>query len=614
MKGWREVGQHCRAVLGAVCSLGALYLACPLNLSAENMAVEDIKQLVVMIEAKLGGADRFGAGIIFGAEADNLYVVTANHVVREGGLEATEIRLRFRWLPDQPVKANLLAQADPKLDLAVLQVIGIKIRMDAMPFEEVRDPSSLQRGDGVYLLGYPLRKAWRTNVTPEKFAEKSGHSLQFESNFLARGHSGGALLDDRWEIVGMLKSEDPPYGDALSIAAMMNKLRAWHFPVNLGRQAPGAFTSLSAGQTRACGVTTSGAAYCWGSVGADLPAGWDEEAYRKGVYDQEVKPGDERNERGLLVFSRRPVRVRGGLVFQTISAGGLHTCGLTVDGNAYCWGNNAVGELGNGSKEDSFDPVAASGGVKFKSLSAGWNYTCGVAVDGLAYCWGSNEHNVLDNDRIDGEGSLLPVPVRVREGLTFTSVSAGSGKVYAISSAGRCVCWGDFCDWHTLRPKTINFESASAPCLLATTGAAYCEKRGPKQVPEQVPGAIVFRSISARGATSRPGWLNPSARGASACGVTKTGAAYCWGDNFDGQLGNGTREGSDVPVPVSGGLNFKSVSVGWSLPSPFFPLAPRSFACGLTTGGAIYCWGVLSNGLKFQDYGSIPTQIRTNAQ
>ena len=68
------------------------------------------------------------------------------------------------------------------------------------------------------------------------------------------------------------------------------------------------------------------------------------------------------------------------------------------------------------------------------------------------------------------------------------------------------------------------------------------------------------------------------------CGVTTTGAAYCWGPNYNGELGDGTTASGNTPVPVAGGLAFTMVSVG------------RSYTCGVTTGGTLYCWGYLQLG------------------
>ena len=60
------------------------------------------------------------------------------------------------------------------------------------------------------------------------------------------------------------------------------------------------------------------------------------------------------------------------------SAGEIHTCLLNSSGQAYCWGENSVGQLGDGSTKSSMVPVAVSGDLRFKSISVGWDHTCGV--------------------------------------------------------------------------------------------------------------------------------------------------------------------------------------------------------------------------------------------
>ena len=114
---------------------------------------------------------------------------------------------------------------------------------------------------------------------------------------------------------------------------------------------------------------------------------------------------------------------------------------------------------------------------------------------------------------------------------------------------------------------------------MTTAGLAYCwgdnvdGKLGDgtttdSTVPVAVSGGLTFQSVNAGSTHS--------------CGVTTAGAAYCWGDNREGQLGDGTNTDSTVPVAVSGELTFQSVSPGYT------------HSCGVTTAGGAYCWGWLN--------------------
>src|SRR5262249_20057572 len=152
-----------------------------------------------------------------------------------------------------------------------------------------------------------------------------------------------------------------------SMLRIMEAFRQWGFPVSLGSPpVPQVFSSISAGR-RICALTKTGAAYCWGAIGTATR--WEP-------------------ERGMKIFSLSPRRVRGPLRFKTISAGVHHTCALTVDGAAYCWGSNKRGQLGNNSKEDSLVPVPVSGGLQFRLVTVDEYNTCAITTSDTAYCWG----------------------------------------------------------------------------------------------------------------------------------------------------------------------------------------------------------------------------------
>jgi len=346
--------------------------------------------------------------------------------------------------------------------------------------------------------------------------------------------------------------------------------------------APLQFAAVSAGSSSTCGVTTRGAAYCWGG-----------------------------NTSGALVngtvngASTIPVPVSGGLTFATVSVGESHACAVTTAGTAYCWGANYGGELGNGTTTSSATPVLVSGGLAFTSVSAGYLHTCGLTTGGTAYCWGTNDYG---ESGADTTATVITTPAPVSGGLTFAQVSAGARHTCGVTIRGAAYCWGlnasgELGNGTTTGPQQCSLPSGfSSPCsripvavaddvsfarvnggfdvtcAVATNGAAYCwgyngagalgnGTTADSPIPAQVSGGLTFATVS-------PGFGE-----FHSCGLTTGGAAYCWGDNYSGELGTGTSTSSTTPVLVSGGLTFAQVSAGYR------------HTCGVTTEGVAYCWG-----------------------
>jgi alpha-tubulin suppressor-like RCC1 family protein len=106
--------------------------------------------------------------------------------------------------------------------------------------------------------------------------------------------------------------------------------------------------------------------------------------------------------------------VYGDFRFVSIASGSAHTCALTLDRTALCWGNNQFGQLGDSSVVSRTDPTPVAGGLRFTSISAGVAHTCGKTNDGSVACWGSNVRGELG----DKNAAIRLIPRYVVLGVT----------------------------------------------------------------------------------------------------------------------------------------------------------------------------------------------------
>ena len=265
----------------------------------------------------------------------------------------------------------------------------------------------------------------------------------------------------------------------------------------------------------------------------------------------------------------------------SISAGEEHSCAIE-SGTAYCWGGNGVGELGDGSTANSTVPVPVdtSGVLAGKTLiqiTAGGGQACALDSTGAAYCWGYNHYGELG----DGStaNSTVPVPVDtsgVLAGKTLIQISAAAHGVCALDSAGTAYCWGDN-EFGGLGDGSTANSSIPVPVVAG--------------------GVLAGKTLT-----------EISAGGADTCALDTVGNAYCWGRNNSGELGNNTTTSSTVPVAVDtsgvlAGKTLTQIAVG------------NGDACALDSVGTAYCWGENYFGelgtASTASYSSVPVAVDT---
>lgn len=245
-----------------------------------------------------------------------------------------------------------------------------------------------------------------------------------------------------------------------------------------------------------------------------------------------------------------------------VSAGAEFTCARLDDGQVRCWGYNAFGQLGDGGTADSTRPVvvlATSGRSPLTGatrLSSGWSHSCVVVSGGQIRCWGDNSQGQL------GDGTttdrLRPVAVRTPSGTAnltgIAEVSAGGYFTCARKTNGQARCWGS--NFYGQLGNGTTTDSTRPVTVSNLTGGNALQ--GVKKI-------------------SAGRW--------HACARLENGQSRCWGDNEDGQLGDGTTTNRTRPVSVSNATggnalqNVRKISAGtWQ-------------TCAKLSNGQARCWG-----------------------
>ena len=235
-------------------------------------------------------------------------------------------------------------------------------------------------------------------------------------------------------------------------------------------------------------------------------------------------------------------------ILTDINSGSYHSCAILDDGAIRCWGENGNGQLGDGTRENKATPTVVNTprGRTALSVSTGLTHTCAIFDDGSLRCWGDNSFGQLgDSTTIE---RVSPVTVDLGNSRTALSLSLGQTHTCAILNDHSLKCWGGNSNGQLGDGST---SDRATPTLVSFNG-------------EKVDSV--------------------SSGSYHTCVILKNQSISCWGDNWHGQLGDGTNLKSLNPILMGTQYQARSISSG-------------SFhTCAIMINNSLFCWGFNSGG------------------
>ena len=202
-----------------------------------------------------------------------------------------------------------------------------------------------------------------------------------------------------------------------------------------------------------------------------------------------------------------------------IYAGSVHTCAILDDGSVSCWGYNGNGQLGDGTTTERLTPTQTSSlgtNRTAVAITAGNAHTCVILDDGSVSCWGNNVFGQLG----DGTTTERNTPTQTSSlgfGRTAVAIATGQYHTCALLDDGSVSCWGYNTNGQLGGGTTTERNTPTQTSSLGTDRTAVVITAG------------AFHT----------------------CAILDDGSVSCWGNNGDGQLGDGTTTDRSTPTPTS---------------------------------------------------------------
>jgi alpha-tubulin suppressor-like RCC1 family protein len=268
-----------------------------------------------------------------------------------------------------------------------------------------------------------------------------------------------------------------------------------------------------------------------------------------------------------------PVQATGLSNATAIAGGEDHTIALRQDGSVWAWGNNELGQLGDGSSGVNnyrSTPVQVTGLANITAIAGGEHHTVALMQDGSLWAWGDNEHGQL-GDGTSGADNYRTTPVQVAGLSNVTAIAGGEDHTIALKQDGSVWAWGDN-EHGQLGDGTSGIDNY-------------------RSTPGQVTGISNVTAVAGRGDHT--------------IALKQDGSVWAWGNNEHGQIGDGTGGNANRPTPVqvTGLADITAIAGG------------EDHTIALKQDGSVWIWGwniygQLGDGTSGSDnYRATPVQV-----